>query len=80
MKNSTKHIAIRIPEDMDTMLNKFVEEQKTTKSYIIRKAIEQYLETSFDKLKFPSFKKSLRDYHKFNKRILADKILKKIED
>jgi len=76
-----KHIAIRVTQDMDTMLNKFVEEQRTTKSYIIRKAIKQYLETfdEFDELKFPSFKKSLKDYHKFNKRILADKIFNNIK-
>lgn len=81
MNNKLKHIAFRITPDMDNMLNNFINEQGVSKSYIIRKAIENYLET-YNELKsiYPSFKKSFQHYHKLNKRCIADKMLKEIEE
>jgi len=39
-------IFTRITKDMDTLLDKIVEEQERSKSFILRKALEQYLQNS----------------------------------
>jgi predicted DNA-binding protein len=83
-KNLTKHIAIRIPQDINIELDSFIEKHRRTKSWIIREAIEQYLQT-YNKLKtiVPSFSKTIKEYQKLDKRIfkcnqmgLVDKVLK----
>jgi len=35
-----------ITKDMDTLLDKVVEEQERSKSFILRKALEQYLQVN----------------------------------
>jgi predicted transcriptional regulator len=37
-------IFTRITKDMDTLLDKIAEEQERSKSFILRKALEQYLQ------------------------------------
>jgi predicted DNA-binding protein len=37
-------IFTRITKDMDTLLDKLVEEQERSKSFILRKALENYLQ------------------------------------
>lgn len=39
-------IFTRITKDMDALLDKIVEEQERSKSFILRKALEQYLQAS----------------------------------
>ena len=39
-------IFTRITKDMDALLDKIVEEQERSKSFILRKALEQYLQIS----------------------------------
>jgi predicted DNA-binding protein len=47
-KKNTFEVQIftRITKDMDTLLEKLVEEQERSKSFVLRKALEVYLQTS----------------------------------
>lgn len=75
----TKHIAFRITKNTDIKLNQFMEEQRVNKSFVIRKALELYLEKYNDfKIIFPSLKNNLEEYHKFNSKILGDGLLKEM--
>lgn len=43
-------IAVRLPENIEKKLEQLAEKTNRTKSYYIRKAIEEYLEDEFDYL------------------------------
>ncbi|WPX99761.1 CopG family transcriptional regulator/antitoxin (plasmid) [Candidatus Megaera polyxenophila] len=44
--NFEVQIFTRITKDMDALLDKVVEEQERSKSFILRKALEQYLQVN----------------------------------
>ncbi|MEY3435304.1 MAG: hypothetical protein RLZZ195_800 [Pseudomonadota bacterium] len=44
--NFEVQIFTRITKDMDALLDKIVEEQERSKSFILRKALEQYLQVN----------------------------------